>query len=57
MRPEACANMFPFLVQTNNLFVFQNEAKGIEVVHNFQKLFIIIIVFPHRQQIAHYSEL
>lgn len=38
--------MFPFLGQTNNLCVFQNGAKSIDVICNFQKLFIIIITFP-----------
>lgn len=54
MSPHA---VFPFLGQTSNLFVFQNEAKSIGGIRNFQKLFIISITFPHRQQIAHYSEL
>lgn len=49
--------MFLFLGQTNNFFVFQKEAKSIEGICNFQKLLIIIITYPHGQQIAHYSEL
>lgn len=47
----SCASVAPPLVQTSNLFVFKK--RSIEVICNFQKLFIMI-TFPHRQWIVRF---